>query len=688
MSIRITQNSFSKGILSPSLQGRVDLEQYKLGLKNLTNGIVLQEGCVQNRPGLEYLAKCKYEDKKTRIIPFIFNFNQNYILEFGHKYIRFLKDGGYILDEDNEIYEIASPYDEQDLFEINYCQNMDSISLVHENYSPYELTRIEHNNWQLNKIEFKSAIETPNNVQAIYTGSTSANTTVYEYVVCAVDKDTLEESTSSQIASVTGHKEGYWTTSEYITISWDEVANASQYNIYRSVNGLFGYLGTASNGKTTFKDDNIEPDLTSCAPIFKNPFENENPSSVCFFQERKIYSGGSKSPQTLFASQSGTNNNFNISHLLNATDSINVTIHDNAPGKIKHLVPFDDLIVMTTNAEWIVNGTDGVFCANPAPVAKLQTYYGTSSIKPVISGSMVLFVQSGGNIVRDLGFDYYSNSYNGEELTLLASHLFEGKKIVDMGYLKEPNRLLICVLDDGTLNILTYNKTQKIAAWHTHKTKGSFESVAIIREGSEDTAYFVIKRTINSKEVRYIERFTSRVVKRMDEAFFLDCALKKTFDNKVQKISGLEHLKGEKVNAVLDYGVVQDLIIDENGTLTLPYKAKNITIGLPYAFEMETLNIEGQGTLGLKKIINKVEIKILDSREELKIQNDNSGFSLSARSKESVDFPEKLFNKDVELCPMKNASIQSSIKIIQDLPLPLTILSIEATISLEEVEST
>ena len=40
MSFRVTQNSFSKGILSPSLQGRVDLEQYSLGLKNLKNGVL------------------------------------------------------------------------------------------------------------------------------------------------------------------------------------------------------------------------------------------------------------------------------------------------------------------------------------------------------------------------------------------------------------------------------------------------------------------------------------------------------------------------------------------------------------------------------------------------------------------------------------------------------------------------
>ena len=41
MTVRVCQNSFSKGVISPSLEGRVDLEQYNLGLKKLVNGIVL-----------------------------------------------------------------------------------------------------------------------------------------------------------------------------------------------------------------------------------------------------------------------------------------------------------------------------------------------------------------------------------------------------------------------------------------------------------------------------------------------------------------------------------------------------------------------------------------------------------------------------------------------------------------------
>ena len=684
MSVRITQNSFSRGVLSPSLQGRVDLEQYSLGLNNLKNGMVLQEGCVVNRPGLEFLVKTKFDNKKVRLIPFVFNLEQSYIIEVGDKYMRFVKDGGYILDDNGEIYEIETPYDESTIFELDYVQQADVLTIVHKSYPPYELSRIDHNNWELNEISFQASLKPPLNVKAVYTGSTSSNTTTYEYVVCAVDKNTKEESSRSEIASVVGHLEAYWTTAEYITISWDSVDNALEYNVYRSVNGIFGYVGTSST--TSFKDNNIEPDLTSCAPVLTNPFENENPSCVCYFQQRKIYASSIQSPQGLWASQSGTNNNFNISRPLNATDSISMSIYDNVANQIQHLIPFDDLIVITTNAEWSVNGSDGVFCANPAPVANLQSYYGASKIKPVISGSMVLFVQSGGNIVRDLGYNYLSDSYDGEELTLLVSHLFEGKQIVDMAYSKEPYRIVWCVMNDGTINALTYNPKQKITAWHTHQTQGSFESVAVVRENNEDIAYFSIKRVIDGSEVRYIERFKSRIVKSMDDAFFLDCALKTDFEEKVDTISGLEHLKNTQVCALLDYGVVENLVVDETGSLKLPYEANHVLVGIPYTFELETLAIEGDNTLGINKVINKVDVKILNSREDFFIENTDGSLSQNARSHESVNYPDKLFNCDVEFCPLYNSTLKASVKLVQKYPLPLNILSISSTISLEEVE--
>ncbi|MBQ7286648.1 MAG: hypothetical protein IJW73_02690 [Candidatus Gastranaerophilales bacterium] len=684
MGFRVSQNSFSKGILSPSLQGRVELEQYSLGLKNLKNGLVLQEGCVVNRSGLEFLTEVKDSSSKVRLIPFVFDINESYVIEVGDKYFRFIKDGKYILDDNNSIYELPSPYSEDDIFSLDYVQQADVITFVHKNYKPMDLSRINHNNWELAEIQFIPSIEPPDNVKANYTGSTSANTTTYEYVVCAVDKNTNEESKRSEVVAVVGHLEGFWTTSEYITISWDKVDNALEYNIYRSVNGIFGYVGTSSG--LSFRDNNIEPDLSSCAPLLFNPFEDENPSCVCYFQQRKVFASSNKQPQTFWATQTGSNKNFNISRPLNPTDSITMSMYDNVANVIQHLIPFDDLLVMTTNSEWAVNGADGIFCASPTPVSNLQSFYGSSKIKPVVSGSMVLFVQSGGNIVRDLGYDYLSDSYDGQELTLFANNLFESKKIVDMAYSKEPYRILWCVMDDGSLNALTYNPKQKISAWHTHSTKGNFESVTTIRENNEDIPYFVVKREINGKIVRYIERMKSRYTNSMENAFFLDCATSFKFSEEVDEILNLKHLANENVCALLNYGVVENLKVDKDGKVKLPYKAKNILLGLPYEFYLETLNLETPTTLGVKKIINRIEVKILNSREDFFIENDNETLTQSARCLESINDSSKLFNKNVEFCPLVNPSKEVSVRVIQKNPLPINILSITSTVSIQEQE--
>lgn len=685
MSIRISQNSFSKGILSPSLQGRVDLEQYSLGVKDILNGIVLQEGCIENRSGLEFITEVKYSNKRTRLIPFVFNVSQNYVIEAGNYYFRFIKNGGYVLDSNDNIYEVVSPYGEEHIFDLDYVQQGDTLTLTHRSFKPRELSRIGHNNWSLSIISFGSSVSTPTNVAAVYTGSTSSNTTTYTYVVTAVKRDTGEESSRSTEVSVTGHLEAYWTTSEYITVTWDAVTGADEYNIYRSANGIFGYIGTSAT--TSFKDNNIDPDLKSTAPIFKNELATQYPSCACYYQQRKIYASTETRPETFWASQTGTNNNFNISRPLNATDSVTMSIYDSVANEIRHMIPFDDLIMLTANAEWAVKGQDGIFSANPSPVAKIQSYYGSAKIKPVISGSMVLFVQSGGNIVRDLGYNYLSDSYDGEELTIFAAHLFEGKTIVDMAYSKEPNRILWCVMSNGELCALTYNPKQKISAWHRHKTKGSFESVCTVRENNEDIAYFIIKRTIDNQEVRYVERFTSRTINSMEEAFFLDSALKATFNNEVTTLSGLEHLKNEKVSALLDYGAVEQLEVSANGTVTLPYAAKNIIVGLPYTFELETLDFESSETLGLNKIINKIDVQILNSREDFFIQNSDGTTVQNSRSIDSVNYPVKLYSKNVEFCPLSNSYEKCSVKILQKYPMPLNIISISATISLEEVEA-
>lgn len=78
--MRLTQASFSSGELSPLLHARADLARYHTGLAELTNFIVLPQGGVTRRAGIQQFGKTK---KATKLIPFEYNSSDSCLLEFG-----------------------------------------------------------------------------------------------------------------------------------------------------------------------------------------------------------------------------------------------------------------------------------------------------------------------------------------------------------------------------------------------------------------------------------------------------------------------------------------------------------------------------------------------------------------------------------------------------------------------------
>jgi len=53
------------------------------------------------------------------------------------------------------VYEITSPYEDNEPFDIRYTQSADVLFLAHPNYAPRKLSRYANNNWKLDKIEFQ-----------------------------------------------------------------------------------------------------------------------------------------------------------------------------------------------------------------------------------------------------------------------------------------------------------------------------------------------------------------------------------------------------------------------------------------------------------------------------------------------------------------------------------------------------
>lgn len=94
-------NSFSGGEIDPKLDARADINKYYSGCRKLENFVPLVQGGVVRSPGTYFLVETKDSAKISKLVPFNYSAIQAYQLEFGDHYIRFCKDKGQIIVEDD-----------------------------------------------------------------------------------------------------------------------------------------------------------------------------------------------------------------------------------------------------------------------------------------------------------------------------------------------------------------------------------------------------------------------------------------------------------------------------------------------------------------------------------------------------------------------------------------------------------
>lgn len=521
MPVHTIQPSFSGGELAPSLHARVDLAKYATGLKTCRNFFVQAHGGVANRSGTKFICETANSAKITRLIPFEFNTEQTYILEFGHQTMRVIKDGGQVLSSGSPV-SIATPYSDTELADLQFTQSADVMTICHASYPVKEIKRTSHTAWSITSVSFGTSMSAPGSVSSTaqnYDGSNPG--TSYSYVVTAVKTATADESVASSATSVTNNNLSNTITN---TITWGAVSGANSYNVFKSFGGIYGFIGRATG--TTFKDDNIEADPNDTPATARTIFNttDEYPATVAYYQQRLVFGQTNNDPQKIFMSQTGNYHNFNISEPLRDDDAVTFTIAASQVNEVRHLVPLSDMIILTSGGEWLLTANDGVITPSAIQV-KPQGYRGSADAPPIVIGNTIIHLQSKGAIIRDLAFALESDSYTGNDLTVLASHLFAGKTVKEWAYAQAPHSIVWVVLSDGTLAALTYMREHEVWGWSRHDTDGTFESVCTIAEGDEDATYFVVKRTINGATKRYIERLNTRVFTEVADAFFVDSGL-------------------------------------------------------------------------------------------------------------------------------------------------------------------
>lgn len=452
------------------------------------------------------------------------------------------------------VYTLATPYAAADLPRLKFTQSADTMTLTHPGYAPRDLTRSGHASWSLSTITFASEQAAPTGVAA--TPSSVSGSTSWSYVVTAINADSGEESLPSSAGAATFKTESAWDANagDFITVTWTNAAGAGSYNVYKQRNGIFGFVGNAGDGTAGFKDDKIRADTTDAPPGQRNPFSGagEWPGCVNYHEQRKFFGGSSGKPQTIWATASGSYKNMNASTPTQDDDAITRTIASRQVNEIRHLVSMGALIVFTSGAEWMCWPGSQSDVLTPANTnLRAQSYAGSSHVPPIVVNDSILFVQEKGSIVRDLKYQFERDGWTGVDLSVMASHLFDGHAIEEWAWAQVPHKIVWAVRDDGVLLALTYMREHEVFAWARHVTNGAVESVCTISEGDEDVLYLAIARSVGGQTLRYVERLQSRRFARLRDAWFLDCALAYDGNNAViddtLKLTGASYAMGASV---------------------------------------------------------------------------------------------------------------------------------------------
>jgi hypothetical protein len=244
------------------------------------------------------------------------------------------------------------------------------------------------------------------------------------------------------------------------------------------------------------------------------------PAAVTLHRERLCFGGTAAEPDTIWFSQTDDWHNFLVTNL--ETSAYTCTLAADQVNTIRWLVSHNDMMIGTTGDEWKLETPAG----KPLSASTLnrQSTYGSAEIQGLLVNNQVIYAQRNNEKIMRLKFDFASDNWRSEDLTLLSEHITD-TGITQLAYQRSPLSILWSVCDNGELLALVLEDNQEILGWSRYVFDGDCESVAVVSGDPEDEVWVIIKREIGGSEKRYIEQFQPIEFADQDSAFFVDCGL-------------------------------------------------------------------------------------------------------------------------------------------------------------------
>ena len=534
----------------------------------------------------------------------------------------------------SQVYEVASPYTEMDVPSIQYAQSIDVLYLVHHDYPIKTLSRYSHTNWVFADYEHtwgpflaenltKTSLLTVSAVTGssiTITASGTGNTPFSADMVGAYIgfRETIEaknDKWETNVAVSAGARRWYdgkvYEAASSGTTGTNPPVHDFSTESDGAVNWTFlrgdrGYaVITGFTSQTVVTADVIEriPD-TYLTPGWHQWSEgswsekNGYPSTIIFYDGRIWFGGSNSEPQTLWATASGSYNNFkavNVTGDVSAEESLTFTI-DSADVNVIEWLSDEEraLMVGTTGGEWIVRPykIGEVLSATNISV-KRSTANGSANVMPVRVDRASLYIQKSGKKLRELAYVYEIDGFRSPDMTIVSEHI-TGKGLTKIVLMREPQPIIWAVREDGALLSFTYDRMQSVLSWAKHDLNGIVKSITVIPEpnGKYDQLWVMVQRdvagvTINFNEIMTVFNGESAGKK---YSHYVDCGLVYS-GVPTRTITGLGHLEGETVSVFADGSGHPDVEVS-NGSITLQEEKSYVVAGLGYTKRLQLLPIE------------------------------------------------------------------------------------------------
>jgi len=706
--VPIILTNFTSGELSPRLAGRVDVSKYFNGCQCLENFLVQPHGGVTRRSGMRFVAEAARHGGPSRLAPYEDAAGVGWVLEFaqndaGAGVLRFFSGAGRVLNAQGAAMELATPYLAEHLPGLCWVQDRYSLILTHEAFAPHKLSRTEDGGFQLTTLTLEDQPE------SWAEGNWPALCCLHEdrLVFAATPKDPF----SIWLSRTGEHLDFRLATREVPLDDWDDF-EITDSNGDSLSDGRPGDTILLLAGDSFIKN-------TAVSGVMSD-------GTLCYYRyigARSVTAGTSSGLRMTLAAEPASTSQiesvrdaagtlrgdcwemFAIGDRIGADpgddplddDAVELTLSAPRGGRICFLAPRDKLWVGSTSGEWTVSGSSVNTPVTPGGVkANREGTCGAARVQPCQSGSALLYVQRSGKKVREMAYRLASDSYTSQDLTLLAAHLGEAG-ITQLALVQEPDPMLFCVRADGALLAMTYLPEQDVCAFARLVTDGAVEGVCAVfnTAACRDELWLATRRSVMvdgaSVERRFIEILEPAFPETATDtrgAFFVDAGMSYSGEP-VNKLTGLAHLRGRTVQVLADGAVLPEQTVDQEGCISLDRAAATVHAGLRYDSTLKPMRLEYSGQRGSSqtrtKRITEVGLrlhrslggKVGPSAQRLEPL-------LYRTSADAMDGPPALFTGDKSVRFPQGWSPDGVLTLVQDQPLPMTVLLIAPTMALND----